>query len=116
MQASHGLRFCETQFWVIHRRTEYGPFDYDWSQDLRGVELLYQGRKFGEVCSANEFFADMKEFQLPMRVVEVACVVLGCVILGVTCGFNAGERSQLLQTTLRQFDCDDFLPPEIPEG
>ena len=110
MSSSHGLRFDETQFWVIHRRTEYGPFDYDWSADLRGMELLYQGTKFGEVCSCDEIFADMKEFQLPMRVVEVASVVFGCVVLGVCAGFSAAERSTLLADTLHEFDCHEFLP------
>ncbi len=91
MRNSHGLRFDDTRFWVIHRRTEYGPFDYDWSQDLRGMELLYQGTKFGEVCSAGELFADMREFRLPMRVVEVASVVLGCLVMGISSGFSDAE-------------------------
>ncbi|MCA8995612.1 MAG: hypothetical protein KDA80_01445 [Planctomycetaceae bacterium] len=110
MSNSHGLRFDETQFWVIHRRVEYGPFDYDWSTDLRGIEFLYQGRKFGEVCSAGEIFADLKEFSLPMRVVEVASVVLGCTVLGICNGFSSGERENLLVETLKEFDCDDFIP------
>jgi len=107
---SHGLRFDETRFWVIHRRREYGPFDYEWSHDFRGIELHYRGVKFGEVCSIHELFADMKEFELPMRVVEVACVVFGCTLLGISSGFNAQERGALLTDTLREFDCDDFLP------
>jgi hypothetical protein len=107
---SHGLRFEETRFWVIHRRTEYGPFDYDWSADLRGIELLYCGTKFGEVCSAGEVFADLREFRLPMRVVEVASVVLGCTVLGITSGLNDRERGNLLLETLLEFHCEDFLP------
>lgn len=108
MPNSHGLRFDETQFWVIHRRTEYGPFDYDWSADLRGMELLYQGHKFGEICSKREVFADLKEFGLPMRVVEVASVVLGCMILGISSGCSQRERDTMLAQTLREFDCGEF--------
>lgn len=110
MSRSHGLRFVDTQFWVIHRRREYGPFDYEWSVDFSGIELHYQGVKFGEVCSVHELFADMKEFGLPMRVVEVACVVFGCTLLGISAGFNDSERGELLSSVLREFHCDDFLP------
>jgi len=110
MKPSHGIRFEQTRFWITHRRREYGPFDYDWSADLRGMELLYQGVKFGEICSVNEIFADLHEFRLPTRVVEVACVVLGCIVLGVSCGFNERERSALLVDTLHQFNCHQFLP------
>jgi len=110
MNSSHGIRFEQTRFWVTHRRREYGPFDYDWSADLRGMELLYQGVKFGEICSAGEIFADMQEFRLPMRVVEVATVVLGSIVLGVSCGFNDQEKSALLVDILNRFDCERFLP------
>ena len=112
MSNSHGLRFHETQFWVIHRRTEYGPFDYEWSIDFRGVELHYRGQKFGEVCSTNEIFADMKEFSLQMRVVEVASVVFGCLLVGISKGLNSTERRDLLASMLLEFDCDDFVPAE----
>jgi hypothetical protein len=74
------------------------------------MELLYQGTKFGEVCSANELFADLREFRLPMRVVEVASVVLGCLIIGISSGFSESEKAVLLRKTLREFDCDAFLP------
>lgn len=109
MSASKGIRFEDTRFWVTHRRREYGPFDYEWSEDLRGIELHYQGTKFGEVCSVHELFADMKEFGLPMRVVEVACVVFGSSLLGITGGFNSQERQELLTDTLREFNCDEYL-------
>lgn len=109
MSTSKGLRFEDTRFWVIHRNREYGPFDYEWSEDLRGIELHYCGIKFGEVCSVHDLFADMKEFALPMRVVEVACVVFGSTLLGITGGFNSDERQLLLTKNLRQFKCDDFL-------
>jgi len=113
MSSSHGIRFDQTQFWIVHRRREYGPFDYDWSADLRGMELLYRGVKFGEICSAGEIFADMQEFRLPSRVVEVAIVVLGSIVLGVSCGFSEQEKSSLLVDTLSRFDCHRFIPESL---
>lgn len=112
MPITRGIRFEDTQFWVIHRRTEYGPFDYGWSLDLRGMELLYQGRKFGEVCGPSEFYADLKEFGLPLRVAEVASVVLGCIVVGVTAGWTSRERASWLATQLRALDCAEYAPLE----
>lgn len=96
MPPSHGLRFDGTRFWVTHRRRKYGPFDYEWSQDFLGIELLFRGRKFGEYCSSEEIYADLKQFRLPMRVVEVASIVLGCTLYGVLNGWSRPEREQLL--------------------
>lgn len=108
MPPSHGLRFHETQFWVIHRRTEYGPFDYEWSQDFCGVELMYRGQKFGEVCSEDEIFADLREFRLPMRVVEVASVVFGSLLHSLKRGLNQQQRSEHLEYVLTHHGCGDF--------
>ncbi|WP_437186588.1 hypothetical protein SH668x_003744 [Planctomicrobium sp. SH668] len=110
MIPTHGIRFDQTQFWITHRRREYGPFDYDWSPDMQGLELLYQGIKFGEVCTEGELFADMREFRLPLRVVEVACVVMGCIVMGVGGGFSEEERKGILVDTLHEFDCGRFAP------
>lgn len=77
---------------------------------MRGVELTYRGQKFGEICSECEVFADMKEFSLPMRVVQVASVVLGCTVLGVSRGFSPWERQTLLETMLRYHGCGQFCP------
>ena len=107
---AHGLRFHDTQFWVIHRRSEYGPFDYEWSPDFRGVELTYRGAKFGEICSIDEIYADLREFRLPMRVVEVASVVFGCMMVGMSNGYSQAEREALLVETLHEYDCADFIP------
>ena len=52
MSAPHAIRFDDTRFWVTHRRREYGPFDYQWSTDLHGLEMTYRGVKFG-VMSVN---------------------------------------------------------------
>src|ERR1043165_9080113 len=93
---THGLRFSDTRFWVTHRRREYGPFDYEWSKDFCGIELTFAGRKFGEYCSDNEIFADLKEFQLPTSVMEVGSIVIGCIVYGVLNGLGDEERVQLL--------------------
>lgn len=114
MACSHGIRFADTRFWITHRRREYGPFDYEWSKDLRGIELLYQGRKFGECCSEDEIFADLGEFGLPMCVVEVSSIVLGCVVYGVVNGLSHGEREVFLLDQLRSLGYGRFA--EVVEG
>ena len=96
MPASHGLRFDGSTFWVTHRHREHGPFDYQWSSDLRGLEMLFQGQKFGEHCSAHQIFADLKEFNLPRSVVEVASIVLGCTLYGIVHALNDADRRELL--------------------
>ena len=98
--SSHGLLFEGSRFWVTHRRRDYGPFDYEWSPDFAGVELIYSGKKFGEYCSKDEIFADLKEFRLPAAVVEVATIVLGCLVLGVLSGRPESERRQLIREQL----------------
>jgi hypothetical protein len=110
MSAVHGLRFDATRFWVIHRRRAYGPFDYEWSADLYGLEMLYDGCKFGEVCSAAEVFADLKEFRLPSRVVEVASLVFGCTLYGIVHGLDERERRRMLGERLREHGCGAFVP------
>jgi hypothetical protein len=109
MPASHGLCFDESRFWVIHRRRRYGPFDYEWSADLYGLELTYQGLKFGEICSREEIYADLSEFRLPRRVVQVASLVSGCLLFGMLHGFSPLERIELLEQHLTQHGCADFL-------
>jgi hypothetical protein len=91
----------DTRFWVIYRHREFGPFDYEWSPDLRGLAMLYRGVKFGEICGEEELFADLKEFKLPMKVVEVASLTLGCVLYGIHCGFNPLQRRRFLHARLR---------------
>lgn len=113
MCSNHGIRWEGTRFWVIHRRKSYGPFDYEWSPDFCGVELQYAGRKFGEYCSRDEVFADLKSFQLPMSVVEVTSIVMGCLVYGVLHGLSDGERSGLVAQRLHEFGYDRFLPNGI---
>lgn len=85
----------------MHRHREYGPFDYEWSRDFCGIELMCCGRKFGEYCSHEEIFADLKPFGLPMRVVEVACVVMGSLVYGLLSGLSAPEKHADLVTRLQ---------------
>lgn len=108
MLPSHGLRFSETRFWVTHRRREYGPFDYEWSKDLSGIELTYAGRKFGEYCSDDEIFADLKEFQLPSSVAEVGSIVIGCIVYGLLNGLDSAQREELLVRRLRTMGYGKF--------
>lgn len=92
MAASTGLRFEGTAFWVRHRQREYGPFDYVWANDFLGIELTCGGRKFGEYCSTEEITADLKDFRLPMRVVEVSSVVCGALLFGLLNGLEDREK------------------------
>jgi len=114
MSPVHGLRFEGTQFWVVHRRREYGPFDYEWSRDFDGFELCYRGRKFGEICSPDEIFADMKEFRLPTRVVQVASVVFGATLVSILSGHSKLERRRHLSRHLVDQGCEAFVPDPPP--
>ncbi len=105
-----GIRLDDSRFWVIHRRREFGPFDYEWSHDLRGLTLLYRGTKFGEICSAHELFADLKEFRLPLRVAEVAALTIGCISFGIYHGLSQAERRQMISSQLTMHGYGDFVP------
>ena len=108
MPVTHGLKFEGTTFWVTHRRRDFGPFDYEWSSDFCGIELLYRGRKFGEYCSSEEIFADLKQFKLPMRTVEVASIVMGCLVYGLLNGRSEAERDQFVISRLRTLGYEKF--------
>ena len=111
--AAHGLRFHETQFWIQHRNREYGPFGYEWSRDLGGVEMTYCGEKFGEYCGPVEIYADLKGFALPQTVVEVGSIVLGCVIYGILNGLSAPDRGAFLNARLEEHGYDRFADQGI---
>ncbi len=108
MTAASGLRFQDTTFWVRHRNREYGPFDYEWARDLGGIELRYGDHKFGEFCSADQISADLKEFRLPMRVVEVTAVVSGSILFGLLNGFNQFEKRMLVIENLQIYGLDRY--------
>ena len=100
LRGTHGIRFDGTRFWVLHRRREFGPFDYEWSKDFSGVEFMYRDQKFGEYCSSEEIFADLKQFSLPMRVVEVSCLTIGMILYGILNGLPERLWKELLRERL----------------
>lgn len=108
MSASSGIRFEGTAFWVRHRDREYGPFDYEWARDLSGIELLYRRSKFGEYCSEDEVCADLREFKLPMRVVEVSSIVCGSLIVGIMTGLTTADRHALVRQHLNARGLERF--------
>ena len=116
MPSSHGLCFEGSRFWVIHRRRKYGPFDYEWSKDFHGVELTYAGKKFGEYCSREEIFADLKEFQLPRTVVEVGSIVLGSTVFGILNGMKEDARRKLILDQLETEGYERFTHGTDPEN
>jgi hypothetical protein len=105
---THGLKISDSTFWVIHRRKSYGPFDYEWSKDLSGMELVYQGRKFGEYCSVDEIHADLKEFKLPKTVAEVGTITLGSIIQSILDCQNPFERYEALIKNLNNQGYQQF--------
>ena len=72
--------------------------------------MLYDGQKFGEYCSVDEIFADLTPFRLPMSVVRVTSIVMGCVLYGVLNGMREPERIQLLAERLREMGYEQFVP------
>ena len=110
---TQGVRIEDTRVWVTHRRLEYGPFDYEWFPNLRGIELMFRGSKFGEIISEEEIYADLSEYRLPSRVVEVAVLVLGNALYSGLNGFNDRERRCFLEVCLVEAGCDRFLPLEM---
>ena len=108
MATQHRLRFDGATFWVTHRNREFGPFDYEWSKDFSGIEFVYRGEKFGEYCSSDEIFADLKKFRLPMRVVEVTSVVMGSILFGVLNGFSEEEKRGYVVDQLEQHGLGNF--------
>ena len=116
MSGSHGIHLEGSRFWIKHRRRVYGPFDYEWASDFCGVEMLYDGQKFGEYCSVDEIFADLTPYRLPMSVVRVTSIVMGCVLFGVLNGLREAERFQLLSARLREMGYEQFVPQSQAEG
>ncbi len=103
----------ETAFWVATRGRCFGPFDYQWSADLRGVELTYQGLKFGEICGREELYADLAEFKLPISVCEVAAITAGTLAAGVAEGRCVDQRVSILLTLLEKFGFSRFRVRDV---
>lgn len=71
--------------------------------------MLYDGHKFGEYCSIDELYADLKPFSLPMTVVNVTSIVMGCVLYGILNGLHESERFELLQSWLSERGFNRFV-------
>ncbi|MEZ6126260.1 MAG: hypothetical protein R3C49_24295 [Planctomycetaceae bacterium] len=104
----HEILLDETAFWVATRGRCFGPFDYQWSSDLRGMELTYQGRKFGEICGPEELFADLTEFRLPISVCRVAVITAATLAAGIVEGDCPEQRIASLLQSLQAFGYDRF--------
>jgi hypothetical protein len=98
----------DSGFWVLFRRRGYGPFDYQWSLDLHGIEFTYQGEKFGEVCSRDEFYADLKPFELPMTVCRAAAIAAAMIAQSISEGTGTRDRVLQLQRMLVELDVPGF--------
>lgn len=110
-----GIRLNGSAFWVVHRSRAYGPFDYEWSADFEGVEFLYCGEKFGEYCSVDELYADLKHFKLPQRVYEVASVAIATVVKSIIDGVPEEQRVDLLTARLEELGFPKFARIEQTE-
>ncbi|MEP3481385.1 MAG: hypothetical protein ABJZ55_19240 [Fuerstiella sp.] len=107
-RCSDEILLHRTGFRIVARGQSFGPFDYQWSLDLHGLELLYRGRKFGEICSPDSLFADLTEFQLPMSVCRVAVITLGVIVNGISTGDCMDQKVSNLLTALEQFGYSRF--------
>ena len=103
----------DSAFWVATRGRCFGPFDYQWSPDLRGVELTYQGLKFGEICSHEQLYADLAEFKLPISVCEVAAITAGTLAVGVAEGRCIEQRVSSLLALLEKFGFSRFRVRDV---
>ena len=98
----------DDKFWIVSRQELFGPFDYQWSGDLYGIEFTYQGQKFGEVCSDEELFADLKPFGLPISVARVAAVIAGAIVVSIRSGSSTDERVSHIISLLQTFELERF--------
>ncbi len=111
---SNEIILNEDQFWIVRRHHLFGPFNYQWSGDLYGIEFTYKGEKFGEVCGEDEFFADLKPFGLPITVARVAALAAGSIAAGIRSGACTDLRVAHLISLLRQFELQRFRIRECP--
>ncbi len=98
---------------MTHRRRRYGPFDYEWSKDFAGIELTFDGDKFGEYCGKEEIFADLKGYHLPAAVVPVATILMGCLVYAVLNGLPETERARLIVDNLVERGLEWFAQIEL---
>ncbi|MBL8816668.1 MAG: hypothetical protein JNL58_11610 [Planctomyces sp.] len=95
-------------FWIVFRQRFYGPFDYQWSVDLYGMEFRFQGQKFGEFCSDDEFFADLSPYQLPPEVCSVVMLVAAHIVQGVRSASSPDDRLRSLESLLTLHQHETF--------
>ena len=107
-QPQHAVVVHGDSFEVIHRRRRYGRFTYEWTEDLSGLELLCERRKFGEICTVNQFCADLSDFAMPKPVRCVATIVLGCFVRELGDGRTNPERLLRLRTALDKLGYEKF--------
>jgi len=120
-RVSNESSLCRTAWWIVSRGDIWGPFDYQWSTDLRGLELTFWGEKFGEICSADEFFADLAPFHIPISVCRVSAIVAGSLAVSVSIVETLDARAARLTRTLNDFGFGRFTvriddrPPARPQ-
>ncbi len=106
----------DTVWWIRRRGQSWGPFEYQWSSDLRGVEFLLRGEKFGEVCSQEEFFADLAPFGLPISVCRVAAIIAGSVAVSLAAVEEPDIRVSRLIETLDEFGLGRYIVRQVAEA
>lgn len=107
----------DDKFWIVSRQELFGPFDYQWSGDLYGIEFTYQGQKFGEVCSDEELFADLKPYGLPISVSRVAALIAGAIVVSIRSGSSTDERVSHIISLLQTFELERFsIRESTPRG
>ena len=109
---NNGIQLTGSTFAVVHRGRSYGPFDYEWSRDFQGVEFLCRGKKFGEYCSANEVYADLKEFRLPTRVYQVASIAIAALVKSIFDGIPERQRPGVLKRQLCELGFERYANVE----
>lgn len=100
---------CDTAWWIVSRRQTWGPFDYQWSTDLRGVEFTFQGCKFAEVCREDEFFADLAPFRIPISICRAAAIVAGSTAISISMAEEPEARVSRLAEALAEYGFGRFV-------
>ncbi len=119
--APNEIVLCDTAWWIVARGRVQGPFDYQWTSDLKGIEFLYRGVKFGEVCSEDELYADLSPFGLPISVCRVCAVVAGTLAMSLAALEDTETRTVRLTKALDEFGFSRFRvrradSPDRPAG
>lgn len=104
----HAIVVRGDSFDVIHRRRSYGRFTYQWADDLGGVELLCERKKFGEICTVEQFSCDLSDFEMPPPVRCVATIVLACIARELGRGRPDEERIARLRAELDRLGYANF--------